>query len=649
MDRSLTALFAPDDPTLTDYQSLQKTFGGNVVAMLVYRDDELMTPSGLRRNKLISQQVAGTVGVRGVLSPSRLNEALQIIRPSLPMPGKGAASPPPLLRADDTIAQEFVSLFDGYTHSGDRTYAAIVAMLDVDHPPETIDQLRELTRDLPDSIDRAELVGEPVLLHDGFRLIERDGDRLALWTIALLSLVIVLSLRDIRYVVLTVTLIVWTNTTTRAALVLLGIQLSLVSSILLAIVTVVAVTGILHLGVRQQTHRRRGKSLLLSTTRALALLTTPILWTCATDAAGFASLSSSRILPVQQFGWMIAIAATLVALGTLLLAPLMMSVPVPQRTLFQHFSGRLSRRSRRCGHALAAQSIRYRYAMIPATAIAAAIALVGTLALETETSFLNNFRHDSEIVQAYDVVEHKLGGSGVWDVVLPAPRMLSTDYLDQVRALESNLRDIRVGNARLTKVLSLADAEAIAAQIPLLSFAPPSVRLAGMRTAMPVFCDALLTSAGSEESPQLRIMMRSNEQLSAPTKLQLIAAVQQAVASATSTEKWKEVFRNDAIDQTDAVEPVEAKVTGYYVMMSQLVSQLVGDQWRCLAVSALSVWLLLTIAARSIRQSTAAMLPNLIPALAVLALAGTLGGKMNMGAAMIAAVSIGLSIDGSVH
>jgi predicted RND superfamily exporter protein len=39
----------------------------------------------------------------------------------------------------------------------------------------------------------------------------------------------------------------------------------------------------------------------------------------------------------------------------------------------------------------------------------------------------------------------------------------------------------------------------------------------------------------------------------------------------------------------------------------------------------------------------------LLPVFLVLSLVGLLGGKINMGATMIAAVSVGLSIDGSVH
>ena len=77
---------------------------------------------------------------------------------------------------------------------------------------------------------------------------------------------------------------------------------------------------------------------------------------------------------------------------------------------------------------------------------------------------------------------------------------LTAEYLQQVRELEDELRAIDVEGARLTKVLSLADAEAIAARAPLSSFLSSSSRLSAMYLVMPSFFDALLTSSASRSN-----------------------------------------------------------------------------------------------------------------------------------------------------
>ncbi len=122
----------------------------------------------------------------------------------------------------------------------------------------------------------------------------------------------------------------------------------------------------------------------------------------------------------------------------------------------------------------------------------------------------------------------------------------------------------------------------------------------------------------------------------------LIGEVERVVAEHTTAESWQAVF-------DEAAPSAPGRVTGYYVMLARIVSQLIRDQWLCLIVSGLLVWLLLVAATRSLRLATIALIPNLLPVMGVLAILGLSDVRMNMGAAMIAAVSIGLSIDGSVH
>lgn len=681
MNRTIDQMFAPDDPGLLAYQELRESFGGNAVVMLVYRDNELFTPAGIGRAKALSDRVQSVPGVRGVLSIDELNDVLGVIRPA----GLGRAAnaqAAPLLRDRDPVAREFDRLFVGYTHSSDHKLGSIVALLDVSDQQrgfaDAVRGLGEITRDMPPGTTDAVLVGEPVLLEQGFDLIQRDGERLAWLTVALLSPCVLLLIRSLRFVVLQAIVILWSVAVTRALLKLLGFELSLVSSILTALVTVIAVTSVIHLGSAQRAFRQRGYRIKTATTRAIAWIMPPIFWACATDAAGFISLSLSGIAPVREFGVMMAIASMAVFAAILLFTPLMITGGSQRFDALQRFGqlfdpktvGGIGYRIRKGALRLAVVMVRHRRAMIALTAVLLGIVFLGVNRLEIESSFLRNFRQSSPLVAAYQMVESEFSGAGVWDIVLDAPDSLSGRYMDQVRELEGRLRGIEIDGQRLTKVLSLADADKIASSITLLRFAPPSARLAGMRTAIPEFSDALLvprnpkpqtpdqpspstTSNPDDAAPQsapaaephqrkLRIMLRSQEHIPAETKIAMIREVERVVQEQTSSPQWAACF--------DAAHPSRpGRVTGYYVLLARVVSQLIGDQWLCLLLSAVLVWSLLVLAMRSFTLASIALIPNILPVLAVLAILGALGIKMNMGAAMIAAVSIGLSIDGSVH
>ncbi len=621
-DRSIEAMFAADDPTLIAYQGLKESFGGNAVVMLVYEDPAFGTDEGLKDNEAISDRVEKVLGVAGVLSPAVLNRAVEKIRPASLF-----SKSPALFRRSDPVARGFLNLFAGYTHSADGKRSAVVAILKTDHSPATIESLKEIASELP--AGQVALVGEPVLVHDGFSLIQRDGAKLATISILLLSIVLAITLHDLRLVVLAAVVIGWTVTVTKSALWMVGIELSLVSTILTAIVTVVTVTSVLHLGVRYRNGLRRGRARRVAVVDALLALSTPIFWTCATDAAGFAALAVSRILPVQQFGIMIAIASVAVFLALILFAPALMMIPSLPIAGGSIGKGRWNRTLRRMGLNAASWSVRHPAFCLVIGLLGVLVSALGLGRAEVETSFLNNFRPESNIVRDYASVESNFGGAGVWDVVLEAPAELTEPYLDSVRELEQRLRAIDVDGARLTKVISLADADSVVLKVRILKLVSPSTRLSGIQATMPVFFAALLADPDASSTRKFRIMLRSKEQLDSRHKNALIAEVKSVVAAS-------DIGRS-------------GQVTGYYVMMAELVAKLVGDQWRCFAASGLLVWGLLMLATRSIRLATSALLPNLLPVFLVLALIGPLGGKINMGAAMIAAVSIGLSIDGSVH
>lgn len=673
MDRTIEQMFPADDPTLLAYHELQQSFGGNAVVMLVYRDAELFTPAGLERAGEVSAQVQAIAGVRGVLSVAELNEVLGLIRPAGLLTGLRGDTPP-LLRERDIVARAFNRLFTGYTHSENEHLASIVALLEEadDDRGHTavIDALQQVTEQMPAATSGAVLVGEPVLLERGFDLIERDGDRLAWLTIALLSPCVLLLLRSLRYVVLQALVILWAVSVTRAVLYWLDVELSLVSSILTAIVTVIAVTAVIHLGSRQRALRNRGYSGHAATLTALAWVMPPIFWACMTDAAGFISLWVSEVIPIREFGWMMAIASVAVWVAIVLFAPLVLTLGADawgrsNRLTEPRLLAAVERRIRKGCLLAAIVLIRFRPLTLAITVLLSAMTLVGITKLEIESSFLKNFRDDSPLVQSYQMVESELSGAGVWDVILDAPADLTSDYMTEVRELEKQLRELDVDGEQLTKVISLADADRIAMAIPLLRLATPEIRLSGMRTAIPAFSDALLVprddaateaaadgteSDADDQQPtgakpqrrKLRIMLRAREHIPAETKMALISEVERVVAEHTTAPQWRSLF-----DDSSPSNP--GRVTGYYVMLARIVSQLIRDQWRCLLVSGSLVWLLLIAATRSLRLATIALIPNLLPVMGVLAILGLSDVRMNMGAAMIAAVSIGLSIDGSVH
>jgi predicted RND superfamily exporter protein len=152
--------------------------------------------------------------------------------------------------------------------------------------------------------------------------------------------------------------------------------------------------------------------------------------------------------------------------------------------------------------------------------------------------------------------------------------------------------------------------------------------ITSMKTHLPVFAAAL--HAEDPDSPgqyYYRIMLRSQERQNAEAKRLLIEDV---------TRISREEF-------------AEAEVTGFFVLLTNLIDSVVRDQWTTFGVALAGIGLTMLLAFRHPGYALIALIPNALPILTVTGLMGWAGVKVNMGAAMIAAVSMGLSVDSSIH
>ena len=150
MDRRIEQMFPVGDPSVEAFEILRNRFGGNAVAMLVYRDESLLSPEGLQRAAEIAANASSIPGVLGVLSLAEVDNALARTRPGNLL---GISGPPAIL-GDESLARGFRELFEGYTHDASGTYAAVVVMLDpaqADLHDGVIIALRRLRRALPNA------------------------------------------------------------------------------------------------------------------------------------------------------------------------------------------------------------------------------------------------------------------------------------------------------------------------------------------------------------------------------------------------------------------------------------------------------------------------------------------------------------------
>lgn len=600
-EQSIESLYSADNPRLAAWRDSKRLFGGDEFVIVAYADPTLfgdedrLTETAVERIEALAGQLKQVPGIQPD-SVQHLAMAMQA----------------PIGRAG------IRRLLEGILVGRDGQTTAIVCRLmpEAQSPVsrnETYRQVRRLgNRQSPPAF----VVGEPIQVHEMFRYVEEDGRTLGVASTLLLMAVIFLLFRSLRWMLLPLVVVEVTLLWTKGLLVASGMQLSMVSSMLHSLVTIIGIATTMHVTVRFREYRRQ-RDATAALRQTLLDLIVPIFWTIATTAAGFAALLTSHIAPVASFGLMMSAATLLVPIAAAMILPggiLLFgatdqpgAAPAESRltTLLGQITESVERRPGLVG-----------LSMFVLTAICAA----GLFRLKVETDFSKNFRDNSPVVKALDFFETSLGGAGNWEVNFPAPHEFDTEFLDRIATLAAELRQREADNepGKLTKVVAVTDGLDV---IP--KFLPLSWRLGALERMQPDFISSLY----NPRDGFMRIILRARERQPSETKVQLIADVE-------------EIARKHF---------PEARATGLFVLLTYLIESLMDDQLSSFLLAAAAIVLLMWIAYGSLTLGAMLLIPNLFPIVLVIGAMGWIGLPINIATAMIASVSMGLTVDSSIH
>ena len=643
-DQTIESFFPADNPDIRILKQSRQDFGGDEFVIVAWKQPGLILihPDGnypelsdeaAKAIELVSTKLSELPGVDGKRTRD-LNRILSKTPRNL------------------NTRRAMLRLFEGVLLNAEQETTSIVLQLQPEAVSnvsrlQTIHSIREVTQQL---LPNASVAGEAVQIQDMFDLVERDGNRLYLASIFVLSSVLWIIFRNVRWVLASAGIVIVSVIATRASFVIVGAQLSMVSSMLNSLVTIISIGTTTHIIV----HYRELRGSLdpqSAAVRTIHELAVPVFWTIATVAVGFAALLVSDIVPVRSFAIMMALATMIVPLFTLLVLPAAFasgSVPIPGRVkLEDQLDHVLDRMAYAVDRHPAATSI--------ACLILTGVTLPGLWMMQVETDFSKNFRESSPIVQSLKFVEAKLGPAGSWDVAFDVPDPINNSFLMETRQLTNRLKELKEGGM-VFDVLSLNDAIDIPPRVPTSAVA----RLERLQKRQ----GDLVESFYNAERRRMRIVLRSPEQQTTEAKLAQIQKVREVVelhfqellkqAGATAEEQLS--------DEEAAAEPTppiaassvaenksaeSATASGLFVLMARIIDSLLEDQVKSFLWACFGTFACMAIAFGSIRIGLISLVPNVFPIILVTGALGLLNVPVNIGTAMIASVSMGFTC--SVH
>jgi len=491
------------------------------------------------------------------------------------------------------------------------------------------------------------LGGVTMISDDMVTFIKKDLLVFGIGVFAFLVAMLSIIFRKVRWVSLPLLSCTYAGMLMIGLLGLVGWDVTVISSNFISLMLIITMSMNIHLVVRYRQLRKDfpdldQKDLVMEMAGKMVW---PCLYTALTTIMAFSSLVVSGIKPVIDFGWMMTIGLTVTFTTTFLLFPALL-VLMKKPEAEQDKAGNFQIMS-----ALSALTVNHGNKILLLSVFLFMVSIFGVSKLEVENSFIDYFSKDTEIYRGLKLIDDKLGGTTSLDIILkfeeeieevveddfdfdfgggaeenPADYWFTPDKVDEVKIIHDYLE----GLPAVGKVLSLASLIRVGEDVNQGEF--DAFELAIVYKRMPVeLKSSMIDPYISIDDNEARINLRILDSLENLRRKELLEQIHSDLTS-------KLGFPEDRI-----------AISGLLVLYNNMLQSLFKSQILTLGVVMVGIALMLLLLFRSVSLAVIGIIPNILASSIILGLMGLLRIPLDMMTITIAAITIGIAVDNSIH
>jgi predicted RND superfamily exporter protein len=500
------------------------------------------------------------------------------------------------------------------------------------------------------------LGGVSMIQDDMISFVRNDLLMFGLGVFALLVLMLGIIFRRLLWIVLPMLCCFLSVLSMMGILALFEWEVTVISSNFVSLQLIITLSLVIHLIVRYREYRRTDIS---HDQRALvhdtiSSMFRPCLYAVLTTIAGFSSLVFCDIKPVIHFGWMMSAGIVLSLILTFILFPA--TVMLAQKRALKVQKER--QKGIPLSEFLGRFTQRHGTLILVTAGLISILTVMGITRLRVENSFIDYFKESTEIYQGMQLIDQKLGGTTPLDVIVQFDRIDLKQFAEPDEELDpllnpyaaagdenfekywffdERLEKIEQVHDYLTnlpetgKVLSLATLLKIGRTLnddkPLTS-----MEMAVLYTKLPEeYKDLILAPYVSIAEDEVRFALRIKDSLPTLQRDELLKRIE-----------------NDLTNRLN-LAPDRVHLAGTMVLYNNMLQSLFSSQIQTMGITALALIVMFMILFRSLRIALIALFPNLLAAGTVLAIMGWLNIPLDMMTITIAAISLGIAVDDTIH
>ncbi len=430
---------------------------------------------------------------------------------------------------------------------------------------------------------------------------------------------------------------------------LLGWKVTVISSNFIALMLILTMAMNIHMSTRflQIKEIHPNKKIIELITLTTSKMFWPILYTALTTIIAFLSLIFSEIKPIIDFGWMMTLGLITSFIITFTLLPSLINF-MPEEKIFLK-----KQEESKITSFFAQISLNNQKVIFNLTILIIILSLIGISKLEVENSFINYFSKKTEIYKGMKLIDEKLGGTTPLEVILKFPEKeikktdeeddfedwgneenenddkywFTKDKIDKISSVHNYLDNL----PQVGKVLSFSSIIDVAT---MLNNNKPLGTL-----EMGVLYSKIPESIKTEIIDPY-ISIKDNE---ARINLRII-------------DSQENLRRNDLIKKINydlknelGFKESEFRLGGVLILFNNLLQSLFKSQILTLGLVMIGIFGMFIILFKNIKLSLIGVVPNFIAAFFILGIIGLLGIPLDMMTITIAAITIGIAVDNSIH
>jgi hypothetical protein len=648
IDNSLESLLPAGDPAVDYYAETRAVFGSDDVGVVGVLADDVFALATLEKIARVTDAIGRLPGVEQALS---LTNAVD--------PAADVLDPPPLLPrmpptpADVEAVQRKLRttpLYGKNLIADDFRGAAINVffenLTDAQYRDLGLDRRIQGILAAESGPERFFYTGAAHVKQAAVELMRRDLYRFTPLALLLVLVVLWVSFRTVRGVVLPMLTVGLALVWTLGLMVLAGKAITLGTFVLPPLLLVVGASYAIHVMARYYEHVDGEHDADAVVRGAFRRVWLPLTISAFTTVIGFGSLMVNRITAIWDLGLFAVVGVVNLTVASLGFLPAALRLLRVERRFAG--SGKVSPALAANLGRLGVRAYAKRRPVLWGGAVAAALALLGVRAIRVDADFLYYFSPRSPVRQATETINRQIVGSSPFYVVIDggAPDLLRRwEVLKLVKDLQGFLATL----PGVTSSISLVDYLELL-ETGLTAGGAGDLVVDDQGNIVPATAPKTFWEDPRNLAPLFDMVTKSPETFRGVVTRDFAKAsilVRTRLSGSREIEHTLGRIRGYVAERFPADVPV--RLTGTLVLLTGTTSDIVRGQIESLSLALVVIFLVMSVMFLSVKIGLLAILPNVLPIVIFFGVMGWLGILLNLGTSLIAAIALGIAVDSTIH